>query len=98
MLAFRLSDYLISTALRSLIITCYKFIETREIENYLCGTHITENHLVGIVFLSGIGPLGPKKHLAKYTDFGPNLAVFGTKIHFLGGGSKTFGTLISGHQ
>ena len=31
-LAFKISDYLISTALRSLIVTYYKFIETWETE------------------------------------------------------------------
>ena len=37
------------------------------------------------------------RYLAKNASFGPNLAVFGSKINFLGGGwSKTFGTLITG--
>ena len=43
--------------------------------------------------------MGQKKQkLAKNANFGPNLAVIGPKKHFLGGGSKTFGTLISGNQ
>ena len=52
------------------------------------------------------GPIWPKKaifgqkwtYLAKNASFGSYLAIFGPKIHFLGGGSKPFGTLISGNQ
>ena len=56
-------------------------------------------HLVCIVFWTGIGWNGQKcQYLAKKASFGPNLAVFGAKIHFLRGWSKTFGTFISGHQ
>ena len=35
-------------------------------------------------------------YLTENASYGPNLAVFGPKIHFWGGGSKTLGTLISG--
>ena len=72
------------------------------------GTHTTgklPRHLVCIVFLVG-------HYLAKNANFGPNLAVFGPKMPILGqiwpflgqkyifwgGWSKTFGTIISGHQ
>ena len=67
------------------------------------GTHIMEKplrQLVPVVFWSGIRSNGPKMPIfgQKYQLFGPNLAVFGPKIQFLGGGSKAFGTIISGVQ
>ena len=37
-------------------------------------------------------------YLAKNVSFGPNLAVFGPKIHILVGWCETFGTLIPGNQ
>ena len=66
------------------------------------GTHITEEpprHLVRIVFGWVWDQMGQKlQYLAKDASLRPNLAVFGQKLHFLGGWSKTFGILISGNQ
>ena len=56
------------------------------------GTHITEKpprQLVRMVFWSGIRSNEPKN-----ADIWPKMS----KIPFLGGWSKTFGTLISGNQ
>ena len=65
------------------------------------GTNITEKpprQLVPIVFWSGIKSNGPKMSIfGQNASFGSNLAVFGPKSNFLAGGSKTFGTLISGN-
>ena len=66
------------------------------------GTNITENHLdnlSALFFGQALDQMGQKcRYLAKNASFGPNLAVFGPKIQFLGAGSKNFGTLISGFQ
>ena len=66
------------------------------------GTNTTENHfgnLSALFFGQALDQMGQKcRYLAQNASFGPNLAVFGPKIHFLGGRSKTFGTLISGKQ
>ena len=70
---------------------------TGEIKSFV--THITENppgHLVHIGFLDEMGQ--KCRYLAKNASFGPNLAVLGQRFQFLGGGSKTFCTLISGNQ
>ena len=62
------------------------------------GTHIMEKpprQLVHIVFGQALDQMGQKcQYLAENASFGPNLAVFGPKIQFLGAGSKNFGTLI----
>ena len=64
------------------------------------GTNITENHLDNLFasfFGQALDQMGQKcRYLAQNASFGPNLAVFGPKIQFLGAGSKNFGTLISG--
>ena len=64
------------------------------------GTNITENHLDNLsasFFGQAIDQMGQKcRYLAQNAGFGPNLAVFGPKIQYLGAGSKNFGTLISG--
>merc|ERR1711884_283498 len=61
------------------------------------GTNITENHLGNfspLFFGQALDQMGQKcQYLAKNANFGPNLAVFGPKIQFLGAGSKNFGTL-----
>ena len=61
---------------------------------------ITENHLDNLFasfFGQALDQMGQKcRYLAQNASFGPNLAVFGPKIQFLGAGSKNFGTLISG--
>ena len=66
------------------------------------GTNITENHfgnLSALFFGQALDQVGQKcRYLAQNASFGPNLAVFGPKIQFLGAGSKNFGTLISGFQ
>ena len=66
------------------------------------GTNITENHLDNLFasfFGQALDQMGQKcRYLAQNASFGPNLAVFGPKIQFLGAGSKNFGTLISGFQ
>ena len=65
-------------------------------------TNITENHLgnlSALFFGHALDQVGQKcRYLAQNASFGPNLAVFGPKIQFLGAGSKNFGTLISGFQ
>jgi uncharacterized protein YozE (UPF0346 family) len=64
------------------------------------GTNITENHfgnLSALFFGQAFDQMGQKcRYLAQNASFGPNLAVFGPKIQYLGRGSKNFGTLISG--
>ena len=69
------------------------------------GTNITENHLGNLstfFFGQALDEMGQNAHIwpkiTKNAYFGPNLAVFGPEIQFLGGGSKNFGTLISGVQ
>ena len=66
------------------------------------GTNISENHqdnLSALFFVQALDQRGQKcPYLTKNASFGPNLAVFGPKIHFLGGWNKTFGILISGNQ
>merc|ERR1711867_90601 len=63
------------------------------------GTNTTEDHfsnLSALFFGQALDQMGQKcRYLARNASFGPNLAVFGPKIQFLGGESKTFGTLIS---
>ena len=53
------------------------------------GTHIMEKpprQLVRIVFWSGIRLNGPNMPIfGRNASFGPNLAIFGPKIQFLGG-------------
>ena len=53
------------------------------------GTNITENHpgnLSALFFGQALDQIGQKcQYLAKNSSFGPNLAVFGPKIQFLGG-------------
>ena len=53
------------------------------------GTNITENHLdnlSALFFGQALDQMGQKcRYLAKNASFGPNLAVFGPKIQFLGG-------------
>ena len=53
------------------------------------GNNITENHLdnlSSLFFGHAIDQMGQKcQYLAKNASFGPNLAVFGPKTHFLGG-------------
>ena len=78
-----------------------KSFSTGEVKSFV--THITENpprHLVHIGFWSGIGQnvqkngnIWPK--MTKNAYFGPNLAVFGPKILFFVGVSKSFGTNIT---
>ena len=64
------------------------------------GTNITENYLdnlSALFFGQALDQMGQKcRYLAQNASLGPNLAVFGPKIQFLGAGSKNFGTLISG--
>ena len=66
------------------------------------GTNITENHfgnLSALFFGHALDQVGQKcRYLAQNASFGPNLAVFGPQIQFLGAGSKNFGTLVSGFQ
>ena len=66
------------------------------------GTNITENHfgnLSALFFGHALDQMGQKcRYLALNASFGPYLAFFGPKIHFLGGWGKTFGSLISGNQ
>ena len=63
------------------------------------GTNITENHLDNLFasfFGQALDQMGQKcRYLAQNASFGPNLAVFGPKIQFLGAGSKNFGTNIT---
>ena len=53
------------------------------------GTNITENHLdnlSALFFGQALDQMGQKcRYLAQNASFGPNLAVFGPKIQFLGG-------------
>ena len=66
------------------------------------GTKITENQQDNLSSLfngQALDQMGQKcRYLAENASFGPNLAVFGPKIQFLGAGSKNFGTLVSGFQ
>ena len=66
------------------------------------GTNITENHLdnlSALFFGQALDQMGQKCwYLAQNASFGPNLAIFGPEIQFLGAWSKNFGTLISGFQ
>ena len=62
---------------------------------YIMGKPLSQ--LVRIVFGQALDQMGQKcRYLAEIASFGPSLAVFGPKVHFFGGGSKSFGTLISG--
>ena len=58
------------------------------------GTNITENHLdnlSALFFGQTLDQMGQKsRYLAENASFGPNLAVFGPKIQFLRGGSKSY--------
>ena len=53
------------------------------------GTNITENHLdnfSALFFVQALDQMGQKyQYLAKNASFGPNLAVFGPKIHIFVG-------------
>ena len=53
------------------------------------GTNITENHLdnlSALFFGHALDQVGQKcQYLAQNASFGPNLAVFGSKIQFFGG-------------
>ena len=60
-------------------------LQKRLLQLCLCGTHITENHFVGIVFLSGMGPLGPKKIFSQIYQFLAKFGRFWAKNPFLGG-------------
>merc|ERR1711994_111494 len=58
------------------------------------GTNITENHLdnlSALFFGQAVDQMGQKcRYLAQNASFGPNLAVFGPKIQFLGGREYKF--------
>ena len=66
------------------------------------GTNITENHfgnLSALFFGQALDQMGQKcRYLAQNASLGQIWPFLGPKSNFLGAGSKTFGTLISGVQ